>query len=202
MFNGVFNFNFLALLLSEILGGSQIYTGGGLTPPGRPLSEKFFLPKASTLQYLIVFLILTFWLQQFPRFQGSQIYVRGFCAPLYAPQRKISLTRGEYVTMSNAVFNFNFLPLLLSEILGGVPNLHQGGLRSPEAPSGKILTCAQVLAYIYIIVNFQLRSCIHGGLTERSLYNRFALKNLPKWGFWGILLGGAKIFGGTPLGMQ
>ena len=41
MSNGVFNFNFLALLLSEILGGSEIYTRG-LTPPGRPLAEKFF----------------------------------------------------------------------------------------------------------------------------------------------------------------
>ena len=44
------------------------------------------------------------------------------------------------------------------------------------------MTCAQVLAYIYIIVNFELRSSIHAGLTDRSLYNRFALKkNLPKW---------------------
>jgi len=56
---GVFNFNFLAHLLSEILGGSQIYTRGP-TPPERPLSEKFFLPKASTSQYVIVFLISTF----------------------------------------------------------------------------------------------------------------------------------------------
>jgi len=57
-----------------------------------------------------------------------------------------------------------------------------GAPRMP--PSGKMLTCAQVLACVYIIVNFQLRSSIHAGLTERSLYNRFALKkNLPKWGF-------------------
>ena len=40
MSNGVFTFNFLPLLLSEILGGSQIYTRGH-TPPGRPLAEKF-----------------------------------------------------------------------------------------------------------------------------------------------------------------
>ena len=53
-------------------------------------------------------------------------------------------------------------------------------------------------ANIYIIVNFQLRSCIHAGLTARSLYNRFALKNLPKWGFGGDYVGGAKIFGGNP----
>jgi len=44
MSNGVFNFNFLALLLSEILGGSK-FTLGGPTPPGRPLAEKFFYPK-------------------------------------------------------------------------------------------------------------------------------------------------------------
>ena len=47
MSNGVFNFNFLALLLFEILGGPK-FTLGGPTPPGRPLAEKFVLPKAST----------------------------------------------------------------------------------------------------------------------------------------------------------
>ena len=59
MSNGVFNFNFLALLLSEILGGPK-FTLWGLTPPERPLAENFFLPKASTSQYLIVLLISTF----------------------------------------------------------------------------------------------------------------------------------------------
>jgi len=44
MFNGVFNFNFRPLLLSEILGGPK-FTLGGTTAPGRPLSEKFFYPK-------------------------------------------------------------------------------------------------------------------------------------------------------------
>jgi len=37
----VFNFNFLTLLLSEILGGPT-FTLGGPTPPGRHLAEKFF----------------------------------------------------------------------------------------------------------------------------------------------------------------
>ena len=37
MSNGVFNFNFLALLLSEILGGSQIYT----REPYAPWTEIF-----------------------------------------------------------------------------------------------------------------------------------------------------------------
>ena len=75
-------------------------------------------------------------------------------------------------------------------------------IRGPCAPrrppSVNILTCAQVLAYIYIIVNFQLRSSIHVGLMERSLCNRIALKNLPKWGFWVILGAGVKMFGGNP----
>jgi len=41
MYNGVFNFNFLALVFSEILGESQIYTRGP-TPPGRPYRRNFF----------------------------------------------------------------------------------------------------------------------------------------------------------------
>jgi len=40
MSNGVFNFNFLALLLSEILGGPK-FTLGAL----RPLAEKFLYSK-------------------------------------------------------------------------------------------------------------------------------------------------------------
>ena len=44
MSNGVFNFNFLALLLSEILGGPK-FKLEGLTPPGRLLAEKLFYPK-------------------------------------------------------------------------------------------------------------------------------------------------------------
>ena len=39
--DGDFNFNFLALLLFEILGGPK-FTLGGPTPPARPLAEKFF----------------------------------------------------------------------------------------------------------------------------------------------------------------
>jgi len=44
MSNGVFNFNFLALLLSEILGGPK-FTLRGHTTLGRPLAEKYFYPK-------------------------------------------------------------------------------------------------------------------------------------------------------------
>jgi len=148
MSNGIFNFNFLALLLSQILGGPK-FTLGGSTPPGRPLADKFF-------------------------------------------------TKSEYFTMSNCVFNFNILALVLFGILGGSQIYIRGPCAPRRPPIVKILKRAQVLAYIYIIVNFQLRSSIHAGLMECALYNRFALKNLPKWGFWGILVGGVKIFGGNP----
>ena len=57
---------------------------------------------------------------------------------------------------------------------------------------------AQVLAYIYITVNFQLCSSIHAGLTERSLYNRFCIERSAKMGFWGDFGEGAMIFGGNP----
>ena len=44
MSNGVFNFNFIALVSSEILGGFK-FTLLGHTPLERPLAEKFFYPK-------------------------------------------------------------------------------------------------------------------------------------------------------------
>jgi len=58
MSNGAFNFNFLTLLLSELLGVSNLHYGA-LRPLDAP-SKEFFVPKASTSQYLIVFLISTF----------------------------------------------------------------------------------------------------------------------------------------------
>ena len=59
MSNGVFNFIFLARLLSDILGGSQIYTRGPQAP-WTPPSGEFFVPEASISQCLIVFIISTF----------------------------------------------------------------------------------------------------------------------------------------------
>ena len=45
MSNGVFNFNFLAILLSEILGDHK-FTLEVPTPPGRPLAEKYFFTQS------------------------------------------------------------------------------------------------------------------------------------------------------------
>ena len=54
MSNGVFNFDFLALVFSEIFGGSQIYTRGPYAP-WTPPSGEIFVRNASTSQYLIGF---------------------------------------------------------------------------------------------------------------------------------------------------
>ena len=65
-----------------------------------------------------------------------------------------------------------------------------------------MLTHAQILGYINIMVNFQLRSSINAGLTERSLCNRFCIR-YPKMVFLGGFLGqGLRYLVGTPLGMQ
>ena len=57
--------------------------------------------------------------------------------PLDAPWRKNFYTQDEYFGISNYVFNFNFVALVLSEILV-VPNLHYGSLCPLDAPSGDI----------------------------------------------------------------
>jgi len=58
MSNAVFNFNILALVASEILGGPEFTLLGPCAPCTHP-SRKIFVPKDSILQYLIVFLIST-----------------------------------------------------------------------------------------------------------------------------------------------
>ena len=96
--------------------------------------------------------------------------------------------------MSKGVFNFNFLALLLSEILGGSQTYIRGPCAPRRPPSVKILKRAQVLAYIYIIVNFQLCSSINERPRKRSVYNRFCIETSAKMGFLGVE---AKIFGGN-----
>jgi len=65
--------------------------------------------------------------------------------PLYAPERKFFCTRGEYVTMSNWVFNFNFLALLLFEILGGSQIYTRGPYASERPLAEKFLYPKRVL---------------------------------------------------------
>jgi len=85
MSNGVFNFNFLALLLTDILGGSQIYTSGALRPLDTPIGEIFFCQSEYFTISNCVFNFNILALVVSEILGGSQIYVRGPCAPLYAP---------------------------------------------------------------------------------------------------------------------
>ena len=113
----VFNFNILTLVVSEILGDPK-FTLGGAMPPSTPPSGNFFVPEASTLLCLMAFLIELSSSFTFSDIRGSQLYTRG----PYAPGRPLSdifFTKSEYFTISNCVFNFNILALILSEILGG-----------------------------------------------------------------------------------
>ena len=122
-----FNFNILALVLSDILGGPKFTLGGPVPPVHLPA----------------------------------------------------------YFTIFNDIFNFNFLALVVSEVLGD-PKFTLGGPTPPQKPrSGKILTYAQVLAYIYIVASFELRSSINEGIMERSLHNRFWIERSAKMEFWG-----------------
>jgi len=60
----------------------------------------------------------------------------------------------------NCVFNFNFLALVVSEIIWG-PKFTLGNPASPGRPWLKDFDTPQVLAYTYIAVKFQLRSSIN-----------------------------------------
>ena len=85
----------------------------------------------------MAFLISTFQLFYFPRCQGVPNLHQGALSPLGAPQRKFFFTQSEYFTISNCVFNFNILALVVSEILGG-PKCTLGALCAPYAPQRKI----------------------------------------------------------------
>ena len=127
--NCVFNFNILALVVSDILGGPK-FTLGGSVPPCTPPSGFFFVPQASTLLCRMAFLISTFYLFYFPRYQGGPKFTLGGPTPHGRPLSEKFFTQIEYFTISNCVFNFNVLPLVVSEILGG----SQIYVRGPYAP--------------------------------------------------------------------
>ena len=81
MSNDIFNCNFLALLLSEILGGSQFYTRGPYapwTPPGGEIfftQSEYFTISNCVFNFNIVALVVSDILGV------SQIYVRGPVPP-------------------------------------------------------------------------------------------------------------------------
>ena len=93
--------------------------------------------------------------------------------------------------MSNGIFNFNFLALVLSEILGGFTFT----LGCPAPPVGPLAKNLDMRTSTCIIVNFQLRRSINAVLTERSLNNRFCIEKSAKMGICGE---GLRYLVGTP----
>ena len=64
--------------------------------------------------------------------RGSRIYTREPYAP-WTPLAEKYFTQSEYFSISNCVFNFNILALVVSEILGG-PEFTLGGPTPPGRP--------------------------------------------------------------------
>ena len=106
----------------------------------------------------MAFLISTFYLLYFPSYQGVPNLHQGVICPLDAPQQSNFCTQSEYFTISNCVFNFNILALVVSEILGG-PKFTLGGPVPPVCRSGKkfVPEASTLLCLMtYLISTFQL----------------------------------------------
>ena len=97
-----------------------------------PLSGKIFIPKTSILAYLIAFLISTFYVQQFPRYQRSQIYTRGLHT-LDAPSGEIFVRQA---STSQYLIAFLILAFYLQyfTIYQGDPKFTLGGAATPGSP--------------------------------------------------------------------
>jgi len=84
MSNDIFNFNFLALVFSEILGGPK-FTLGALRPLDATYLRNFFTKSEYFTISNCVFNLNILALVVSEILGGSKIFVRGPCAPLYAP---------------------------------------------------------------------------------------------------------------------
>ena len=124
IFNCVFNFNILGLVVSETSGVLNLRQEP--CAPCTPPSGKFFVRQARTLLCLMAFLISTFQLFYFPRYQGGPKFTLGGPTPpsgdIFVPKASTS----QYLI----VFNFNILAPAVSEILGG-PKFTLGGPVTP-----------------------------------------------------------------------
>jgi len=81
MSSGVFNFNFLALLLSEILGRSQIYTRGRYAP-WTPLADKYFTQREYFTIYNCILNLNILALVVSEILGGPKFTLLGPCAPV------------------------------------------------------------------------------------------------------------------------
>jgi len=89
--------------------------------------------------------------------------------PSTPPSGIFFCTRGEYVTMSNCVFNFNFLALLLSEILGGSLIYTRGPYAPWTSPSGEIFfTLSEYFTMSNCVFNFNILALVLFGILGGS----------------------------------
>jgi len=144
MSHGVFNFNYLALLLSEILGGPK-FTLGGPTPPVRPKrrnlctqSEYFTISNCvfnCNILVLVVFEIL----------RGPKFTLGGPVPPCTPHSGIFFVSEASTLLWLMAFFNFNFLVLILSDILGWSQIYSRGPYAVWTPRSGEIFHTKQVL---------------------------------------------------------
>ena len=92
MTNVIFNFNFLALVFSEILGGPK-FTLGALRPLDATYRRNFFTKSEYFTISNCVFNLNILAVVVSEILGGSKIYVRGPCAPLYALAEKFLYPR-------------------------------------------------------------------------------------------------------------
>ena len=119
MSNGVFNFNFLVLVVFELLGGPK-FTLGGPVPLCTPLAEKFCTRGEYFTMSHGVF-NFNFLALAFSEILGGPKFALGGPTPPGRPLAEKCFTQSEYFTISNCVY-FNSLALVVFELLW-VPNL-------------------------------------------------------------------------------
>jgi len=87
------------------------------------------------------------------------------------PYRRNFFTQSEYFTISNCVFNFNILALVVSKILGGSQIYIRGPCALLYALAEKFLYLRRVLYYVYWRFQFQLSSsCIFRDIRGSQIY--------------------------------
>ena len=85
----------------------------------------------------------------------------GAVLPFTPISGKFFCTRGECVTVSNGVFNFNFLPHLFSEILGGSEIYTRGPYAPWTPPIGEIVfTQSEYFTISNCVINFNILALV------------------------------------------
>jgi len=152
---GVFNFNFLSLLLFEILGCHKFTLGWPYASWTPPIGEIFFTPSEyftisnCVFNFNILALVVTEILGE------SQIYVMGPCASLYAPSGKIFVPK-ESTLLRLMDFQFQLSSSCIFRDIRG-SQIYTRGPYAPWTPhSREIFHPKLVLHNINCVFNFNI----------------------------------------------